>query len=140
VFFWFFMALLSENNIHLQGKTIHFPSNQNNIIQFSNPSKEIGCTYIPFNGAGGIDTGQNSSELHCYYLNSPNKAVSLGVAGKARRLSVTKKLKCCNENNILPYKMRWSEGGYSCRSKPNHFNCTWGKHGFTMTSKRIIRF
>jgi hypothetical protein len=110
------------------------------VIQFVTPSQEIGCTYIPFDGANGIDTGQNSSELHCYRLDGPEAAVSLGVKGKARGLIVTGKLDCCAGNNVLAFGKSWSAGGYTCKSERKGLTCTWGRHGFVMSATKIRKF
>jgi hypothetical protein len=133
-----FVGILSlvifAGSAHAQ--TIGFSLLKDGVTQFSTPMN-IGCTYIPFDGANGIDTGQNSSELHCYRLNDKRGAVSLGVKGKARGLIVKGALDCCTGGNVLAYGKRWAAGGYSCTSKRDGLSCARGKHGFVLTTRSI---
>ena len=123
-----------------QAQSIKFPSIGDGVTQFVTPSHSVGCTYIPFDGANGIDTGQNSSELHCYRLGGSHAAVSLGVGGKARKLIVTGQLDCCKGNNVLAFGKSWLAGGYRCKSERSGLTCTWGKHGFSIGRTEINRF
>ncbi len=121
-------------------ETVRFPSLQDGVTQFVTPTQDIGCTYIPFDGANGIETGQNSSELHCYRLDGPQAAVSLGVKGKARGLIVKGTLDCCAGNNVLAFGKSWSAGGYICKSERSGLTCTWGRHGFSISATNLRRF
>jgi hypothetical protein len=123
-----------------QADSIRFSQLQDGVTQFVTASKEIGCTFIPFDGANGIDTGQNSSELHCYRLNDQQAAVSLGVKGKARGLIVRGELDCCAGNNVLALGKSWSAGGYKCKSERSGLTCTKGSHGFTLGRAKIKLF
>ncbi len=134
----FVLAASISMPVHAQSNG--FSQLPDGVIQFVTPSQEIGCTYIPFDGANGIDTGQNSSELHCYRLNGPDAAVSLGVKGKARGLIVTGKLDCCSGNNVLAFGKSWSAGGYRCKSSRKGLACTWGRHGFFISATKISKF
>lgn len=121
-------------------KAVQFQPLRDGVIQFVTPDQNIGCTYIPFDGASGIDTGQNSSELHCYRLREAQVAVSLGVKGKARKLIVKRALDCCSGGNVLAFGKHWSAGGYSCQSQRLKLRCTFGGHGFVISNKAISRF
>jgi hypothetical protein len=132
--------ILSALIIPSAAETIHFPRLRDGVIQFVTPSQDVGCTYIPFDGANGIDTGQNSSELHCYRLGAPQAAVSLGVKGKARTLIVKDKLDCCAGDNVLAFGKSWFAGGYQCTSLRSGLTCMHGRHGFTINAQSIGKF
>ncbi|MGL4488322.1 MAG: hypothetical protein ACRCU5_02630 [Rhizobiaceae bacterium] len=123
-----------------QAQSNGFSQLPDGVVQFVTPSAEVGCTYIPFDGANGIPTGQNSSELHCYRLDGPDAAVSLGVKGKARGLIVTGKLDCCAGNNVLAFGKSWTAGGYKCKSERKGLTCTWGRHGFVFSATNIRKY
>lgn len=109
-------------------RKLSFPADRNGIVQFTTPAKEVGCTYIPFDGAGGIETGTGTSpELHCYTLTGELKAFSLGADGRARKLVVRGKLDCCKGRNVLAYGSTWVTGGYSCTAKKGGLSCKRGK-------------
>jgi hypothetical protein len=136
----FLVAALVFSTATAQAQSIKFPSIGDGVTQFVTASKEIGCTFIPFDGANGIDTGQNSSELHCYLLNDKQAAVSLGVKGKARGLIVRGELDCCAGNNVLALEKSWAAGGYKCKSERSGLTCTKGSHGFTLGRAKIKLF
>jgi hypothetical protein len=121
-------------------QSIRFQTLSDGVVQFVTPTQDIGCTYIPFDGANGIDTGQNSSELHCYRLDGPQAAVSLGVKGKARGLIVKGALDCCAGNNVLAFGKKWSAGGYKCQAARGGLTCTRGRHGFVISATAVRLF
>lgn len=121
-------------------RKIKLPADKNGIVQFSLPAGNIGCTYIPFNGAGGIETGTGTlPELHCYRISGRFEAVSLGPSGPARELRVTGKLDCCGAN-ILAFGSTWATGGYECSAIRSGLTCRRGAHGFTLTGRGVERF
>jgi hypothetical protein len=121
-------------------RTVRLPADGNGIVQFSLPSGDIGCTYIPFDGAGGIETGTGTlPELHCYRTTGRFEAASLGPSGPARELRLTGKLDCCGAN-ILAYGSTWQTGGYNCTAAQGTLTCTRGIHGFIITSNVLKRF
>lgn len=134
------MALVVSGAITASADSLQFQQLRDGVTQFVTPDQNIGCTYIPFDGANNIDTGQNSSELHCYILNASQLAVSLGVKGPARKLNVKGVLDCCAGGNVLPFGRAWSEGGYTCRSKRSALSCTFQRHGFSINRSVITRF
>ncbi len=123
----------------VSARTLSFPPKQDGIVQFVTPSGSIGCTYIPFDGAGGITTGVKGPELHCYRLYGKFEAVSLGPVGKALKLVVRGKLACCKTRNILAFGNTWATGGYACTSERSGLTCRRGKHGFSITAAGIAR-
>ena len=121
-------------------RTIRLPADRNGIVQFSLPAGDIGCTYIPFDGAGGIETGTGTlPELHCYRTAGRFEAASLGPSGPARELRLTGKLNCCG-GNILAYGSTWETGGYQCTASQNALSCRRGVHGFTLSRTSLKRF
>ena len=121
-------------------RTLSFPSSQDGVVQFVTPSGNIGCTYIPFDGAGGIDTGVNGPELHCYRLSGKFDAVSLGPVKKALKLLVEGRLACCKTRNVLAFGNTWKTGGYACNSDRTGLTCRRGKHGFAISPGSITRY
>lgn len=122
------------------GRKIKLPADRNGIVQFSLPAGDIGCTYIPFDGAGGIETGTGTMpELHCYRTAGRFEAASLGPSGPARELRLTGKLQCCG-GNILAYGSTWETGGFQCTAAQNALTCTRGAHGFTLSRTSLKRF
>ena len=134
------MALAFANPGVASARTLSFPPKQDGIVQFVTPSGNIGCTYIPFDGAGGIATGVNGPELHCYRLYGKFEAVSLGPVAKALKLVVRGKLACCKTRNVLAYGNTWATGGYACTSKRSGLACRRGKHGFSISAASITRY
>lgn len=121
-------------------RTLSFQGKDDGVVQFVTPSSNIGCTYIPFNGAGGIDTGVNGPELHCYRLYGKFDAVSLGPVKKAQKLMVEGRLACCKTRNVLAFGNTWKFGGYACTSDRTGLTCRRGKHGFSISASSITRY
>ncbi len=121
-------------------RTLSFPSGKDGVVQFVTPSGNIGCTYIPFDGAGGIDTGVNGPELHCYRLSGKFDAVSLGPVRKALKLLVEGRLACCKTRNVLAFGNTWRTGGYACTSDRSGLTCRRGKHGFAISALSVTRY
>jgi hypothetical protein len=119
-------------------QTLSFPPQSSGIVQFVTPAKEVGCTYIPFDGAGGIDTGTGTQpELHCYRMTGKFAAASLGPSQKSRPLVVEGRLDCCKGRNILAYGHTWKTGGYACTAMQGGLTCKRGNHGFSITMTSI---
>ena len=122
-------------------ETLSFPARSSGIVQFSTPAKEVGCTYVPFDGAGGINTGTGTlPELHCYRLTGKFIAASLGPTGKAMKLTVEGKLDCCKTRNILAYGSTWQTGGFLCTAKPGGLTCRRANHGFAISLSEMTRW
>ena len=121
-------------------RTIKLPADRNGIVQFSLPSGDMGCTYIPFDGAGGIETGTGTlPELHCYRTAGRFEAASLGPSGPARELRLTGKLDCCG-GNILAFGSTWETGGYECAAAQSALTCSRGSHGFILSRTSLKLF
>ncbi len=133
------MAVCLANMGAASARSLSFPPKQDGIVQFATPSGNIGCTYIPFDGAGGISTGVKGPELHCYRLYGKFEAVSLGPVKKALKLVVEGKLACCKTRNVLAFGNSWVTGGYVCTSERSGLTCRRGKHGFTISADSITR-
>ena len=121
-------ALLAMGLVPVSARTLSFAPQSSGVVQFKTPAGEIGCTYIPFDGAGGIKTGVKGPELHCYRLIGKFIAFSLGPTGKARPLRVEGKLDCCKGRNILAYGSTWVTGGFSCTAMRGGIACKRGKN------------
>jgi hypothetical protein len=134
-----FMAIAFAVTIS-NARTLSFPPQQSGVVQFATPLGNIGCTYIPFDGAGGIDTGVNGPELHCYRMSGRFEAVSLGPNGAARELVVRGKLDCCKGQNALAFGSTLLDGGYECTSTKATLECRRGGHGFSISSESITRY
>ena len=133
------LAFCLVNPGFASARSLSFAPNQDGIVQFVTPSGTIGCTYIPFDGAGGIDTGVNGPELHCYRLYGKFEAVSLGPKNKALKLLVRGKLACCNTRNVLAFGNTWATNGFACTSERAGLICRRGKHGFSISAVAISR-
>ena len=134
------IAILALGVGSVSARTLSFPSRNDGVVQFITPSGNIGCTYIPFDGAGGIDTGVNGPELHCYRLSGKFDAVSLGPTKKALKLLVEGKLACCKTRNVLAFGNTWTTGGYACTSDRTGLACRRGKHGFSISATSVTRY
>ena len=122
-------------------ETLSFPPQVSGVVQFTTPAKEVGCTYIPFDGAGGIATGTGTlPELHCYRLSGKFEAVSLGPSARAAKLIVEGRLNCCKGRNVLAYGSTWLAGGYACTAKTGGLTCRRGDHGFSITMTDVERW
>ena len=120
---------------------LSFSPQQSGVVQFSTPAREVGCTYIPFDGAGGIATGTGTQpELHCYRMSGKFAAASLGPSAKATKLVVEGRLDCCKGRNVLAYGSTWRTGGYSCTATKGGMTCKRGRHGFSITMTDIKRW
>ncbi|MGB8819536.1 MAG: hypothetical protein WCC66_16605 [Rhizobiaceae bacterium] len=124
-----------------KAETLSFPAQPSGIVQFTTPARDIGCTYIPFDGAGGIETGTGTQpELHCYRLTGKFNAASLGPSGKAKKLVVEGKLDCCKGRNVLAYGSTWVTGGFACTAQRIGITCRRGPHGFSISRSAITRY
>lgn len=121
-------------------QALGFAADEDGIVRFVTPTGSFGCAYIPFDGAGGIETGVNGPELHCYRLAGKFAGVSLGPSGKALRLVVRGALVCCGSDNVLAFGASWRTGGYVCQSERAGLACRRGKHGFKMTAGTVTRY
>lgn len=133
------LVLLSVSAASAQ--TLSFPAQPSGIVQFTTPARDAGCTFVPFDGAGGIETGTGIwPELHCYRLTGKFAAASLGPSGKAKRLVVEGKLDCCKGRNVLAYGATWITGGFSCTAQRGGITCRRGSHGFSINKSAISRY
>jgi hypothetical protein len=121
-------AVLAVGIAPVTARTLSFPPQSSGVVQFKTPAGEIGCTYIPFDGAGGIKTGVKGPELHCYRLIGKFLAFSIGPDGRMRKLVVEGKLDCCKGGNVLAYGSTWETGGFACTAIRGGIRCKRGKN------------
>ena len=77
-------------------------------------------------------------ELSCDRAKPSYVNVSLGRTGPARQISNPGEPSCCAADNMLPYRAKWSQGPFTCRSAEKGLTCSRSDgHGFFISQKTI---
>ena len=116
---------------------IEFESNDQGFTEFTMPSNNVGCTYVPAGGTDVYKTSDGEAELTCDRVEPSYVRVLFGSSDKAERITNVGDASCCSAENIFEYGEVWSEGPFSCISATTGITCTRGTHGFSMSHKAV---
>jgi hypothetical protein len=116
---------------------VEFESNDQGFTEFTMPSNNVGCVYVPADGPGVYKTSDGEAELSCDRVEPSYIRVQLGSSGEAERITNVGDASCCGGENIFEYGEVWSEGPFSCISATTGITCTRGTHGFSMSRKAV---
>ncbi len=107
------------------------------IDEFTMPSNNVGCIYIPEGVASTYAVTGGGAELSCDRVSPSYVRVVLGAKGKARRYTKLGDASCCWADNYLAYGETWAEGPFTCLSATSGLTCTRGSHGFVINKKGV---
>jgi hypothetical protein len=116
---------------------VEFETNDQGFTEFTMPSNNVGCIYVPAGGTDVYKTSDGEAELSCDRVEPSYVRVMLGSSGKAERITNVGDASCCGSENIFEYGEVWSEGPFSCISATTGLSCTRGSHGFSMSRKAV---
>jgi hypothetical protein len=107
-------------------------------ISFTTPSQNVECTYTPAGGTPLYKPVGGGPELSCDRAKPSYVNVTLGRTGPARQISNPGEQSCCAADNVLPYRAKWSQGPFTCRSAEKGLTCSRSDgHGFFISQKTI---
>lgn len=112
-----------------------FASTPLGTIEFSMPSRNVGCMYFSDRDGGVL--------LACDRIAPSTLRVVLPAGGKAEveKNIGEDELNCCGaDSNNFDYGETWSEGPFTCASSEEGLECDNGKHGFTMSRKGVTTY
>ena len=116
---------------------VEFEPNDQGFTEFTMPSNNVGCFYVPAGGTDVNKTSDGDAELTCDRVEPSYIRVQLGLSGEAERITNVGDASCCGSENIFEYGEVWSEGPFSCISATTGIACTRGTHGFSMNRKAV---
>lgn len=107
-------------------------------VEFTTPSGNIGCHYIPDGGTRIYHSADGRAELQCDRVEPRYVALILGTRGKALRVNDPGEQGCCSVSQVLEYGNSWSAGPFTCLSARNGLTCTSAAgHGFFVSKAKI---
>ena len=111
-----------------------FASDSLGIIQFTMPSKNVGCMYF--------SDPERGVALACDRINPSPVRVVLYADGKPEVLEDigSDELNCCKEDSTFDYGETWAEGPFTCASSQQGLECDNGLNGFTMSRSGITTY
>src|SRR4029078_6503559 len=87
---------------------VEFEPNDQGFTEFTMPSNNVGCVYVPAGGTDVYKTSDVDAELTCYRVEPSYVRVQLGSSGEAERLTDVGDASCCGAENIFEYGEVWS--------------------------------
>ncbi|WP_313196500.1 hypothetical protein [Shinella zoogloeoides] len=106
--------------------------------EFSMPSGNIGCVYIPEGGTDVYQPEDGGPELSCDRIEPKYVRAILGRSGKGRVLSNVGDQGCCGAETILDYGEVWRAGPFTCHSERTGLTCEREDgHSFLLSRARI---
>lgn len=100
-------------------------------VEFSQPSGNIGCVYIPAGGTAVYQPAQPGAELSCDRIEPSYVRITLPEHAAARVVE-TQERGCCSGTPI-PYGDDWSDGPFVCEMAEAAVTCRSNEgHGFTL--------
>lgn len=111
-----------------------FASNSLGMIQFTMPSKNVGCTYFSDPDRGVA--------LACDRLMPSPVRVVLYARGAAEVLEDLDRdeMNCCADDSYFDYGETWAEGPFTCASSEQGLECDNGRNGFTMSRSGVSTY
>ena len=108
------------------------------LIEFTTPSGNIGCTYIPAGGTDVYAPKDGGPELQCDRVAPVYLRLFLYKTGKAQKFENIGDASCCSVENVLAYGNTWKKGALTCISEKTGLTCTRGDgHGFFISKAKI---
>lgn len=112
-------------------------SAEGGLIEFSTPSGNIGCTYVPAGGTDVYEPKFGGPELQCDRAEPAYLRFFLYKTGKAVKFTNVGDASCCSANNVLQYGNTWKKGAFTCISERTGLTCTRGDgHGFFISKAK----
>ena len=107
-------------------------------VEFSSPSKNIGCVYTPVGGTSWYKPAGGGPEMSCDRVKPEYVNVRMGPSGDVQRVDNPGEQPCCSATNILAYGKSWKAGPFTCKSGPTGLACMRadGK-GFALGKKEV---
>ena len=106
--------------------------------EFSMPSGNIGCIYIPEGGAGAYRPADGGPELSCDRVAPRYIRAVLGRSGRAIVQSDVGDRGCCGAANVIPYGEVWGRGPFTCFSERTGLRCERNDgHSFHLSRARV---
>jgi hypothetical protein len=121
---------------------VRFPTlPDSSAVEFTTPSGNIGCIYIPAGGTKVYRPRDGGPELSCDRPEPKYVHVSLARSGKAKQIVNPGEQGCCSDTNKLGYGQRWSGGPFICESTQNGLTCKRNDgRGFSISRAAIKLF
>jgi hypothetical protein len=108
-------------------------------VEFSTPSGNIGCTYVPEGGTDVYVPQDGGPELQCDRVDPAYLRFFLHRAGKGEVFDNVGDASCCSAGNVLDYGNTWSIGAFTCISERTGLTCTRGDGNGFFISKAKTR-
>jgi len=137
-----FLLLLTPTLAVAQPFTeIKFPPADSGAIEFTTPSGNIGCIYIPAGGTKVYQPRDGGPELSCDRPEPKYVHVTLAKSGNAKQIVNPGEQGCCSDTNKLGYGQRWSGGPFTCESALSGLTCKRNDgRGFSISRAAIKLF
>jgi hypothetical protein len=117
---------------------VEFPPGPNGGIEFSMPSGNIACTYLPRGGTSVSTTADGLAELSCDRAQPVYTRVVMGERGRVETIANPGEQPCCSDVNQLAYGSAWELPPFRCLSTKDGLTCNRSdKHGFSISRAAI---
>ena len=87
---------------------VEFDSNDLGFTEFTMPSNNVGCVYVPAPGPGVYKNSDGGAELSCDRIEPSYVRVQLGPSDETELFNNVCDASCCGRENIFEYGEVWS--------------------------------
>lgn len=95
----------------------------NGVVDFTSPSNNIECLYIPPGGTPVYKPPRNEAELSCDRAQPAYLHFSIGTRGAAALIRNPGEQPCCSDAPVLAYGKTWRVAPFTCSSEQAGLTC-----------------
>lgn len=114
---------------------LSLPAAAQSTVDFTLPSSNIGCTYVPAGGTEVYEPRDGGPELICSRVEPSYVTVSMTASSAPIRIDNPGEQGCCGMDSILQYGQSLQLGPFFCSSAKIGLTCT-GPNGHWLKMRR----
>ena len=124
-----------------QSQATAIKADQNGVVQFTTPSNNIECIYVPAGGSPVYKPPGNMAELSCDRATPNYVRVQMSARGAVQQIPNPGDQPCCSVGPVLNYGETWRVAPFSCTSERTGLTCRRDAgHGFSVSRAGIKRY
>ncbi|MBN9081074.1 MAG: hypothetical protein J0I16_06205 [Rhizobiales bacterium] len=135
------LAIDTSVSAGAQAQTAAVKADQNGVVQFTTPSNNIECIYVPAGGSPVYKPPGNMAELSCDRAAPSYVRIQMSARGTVQQISNPGDQPCCSVGPVLNYGETWRLAPFSCTSERTGLTCRRDDgHGFSVSRAGIKRY
>ncbi len=116
---------------------VEFEPNDQGFTEFTMPSGNMGCIYVPAGGTDVYKTSDGGAELSCDRVEPSYVRVMLGSSGEAERITDVGDAFMLRGRQYIRVWRSMVGGSFQLHLRDDRTYCTRGTHGFSMSRKAV---